>query len=377
MRKDSILQLILSLVLLVAGGAYGQEAVKAPTPTAPASVPAAASAAPTVPVASPIPTVDIPAGTATAPAATPAMTAPATPAQSAPAEGKLIAGTETKPEVASETKTGTTAPATSADGKSVTPADALPTTAEKPADGGKKAKTDSSKSMMESLSQWLAPSGIGSSTQLLILLSVLSLAPAIVMMTTSFVRVTVVLGILRHGFGTQGLPSTQVLTALALFITFFVMFPVWTDVYSNALVPYQNEEIDGLEAWNRGIQPVRQFMLAQLEQTGNTDEIWLFWRNSSTPPDESKSTQYTGADVPLHVLVPAFMLGELKTAFLIGVQLLLPMLVIDLLVSAILVSMGMYMLPPSMISLPFKLLLFVMVDGWRLVVEMLLHSFGS
>ena len=245
------------------------------------------------------------------------------------------------------------------------------------ADGGKKAKTDSSKSMMESLSQWLAPSGIGSSTQLLILLSVLSLAPAIVMMTTSFVRVTVVLGILRHGFGTQGLPSTQVLTALALFITFFVMFPVWTDVYNNALVPYQNEEIDGMEAWNRGIQPVRQFMLAQLEQTGNTDEIWLFWRNSSTPPDESKSTQYTGADVPLHVLVPAFMLGELKTAFLIGVQLLLPMLVIDLLVSAILVSMGMYMLPPSMISLPFKLLLFVMVDGWRLVVEMLLHSFGS
>ena len=116
-------------------------------------------------------------------------------------------------------------------------------------------------------------------------------------------------------------------------------------------------------------------MAGQLERAGNTEEILLFWRYSSTPPDESRLAQYTADDVPLHVLLPAFMLGELKTAFLIGVQLLIPMLVIDLLVSSILVSMGMIMLPPTMVSLPFKLLLFVLADGWRLVVEMLIGSF--
>ncbi|MDO4574559.1 MAG: flagellar type III secretion system pore protein FliP [Planctomycetia bacterium] len=223
----------------------------------------------------------------------------------------------------------------------------------------------------------LTPEGIGVSLRGIVLLGVLSLVPAIVMMTTCFVRIIVVLGILRQGFGTQGLPSTQVLTALALFITFFIMYPVWSTIYHDALVPYQEEKITATEAWDTGIKPLRKFMLDQLQNTGNTDEIWLFWRHSSTPPDETRLGEYTGDDVPLHVLVPAFMLSELKTAFLIGVQLLLPMLVIDLLVSSILVSMGMYMLPPVMISLPFKLLLFVMVDGWRLVVEMLLVSFGG
>lgn len=231
--------------------------------------------------------------------------------------------------------------------------------------------------VLTQMNQWWGPEGVGTSVPLVLLLSILTLAPAIVMMTTSFVRIAVVLGILRQGFGTQGLPSTQVITALALFLTFFIMYPVGKVIYDESLTPYQKGELTPEVAWQNGVEPLREFMLRQLEETGNTDEIWLFWRHSPDPPEESKMAQYTGADVPLHVLMPAFLLGELKTAFLIGVQLLLPMLVIDLLVASILVSMGMYMLPPMMISLPLKLLLFVLVDGWRLVVEMLLRSFGT
>ena len=195
------------------------------------------------------------------------------------------------------------------------------------------------------------------------------------MMTTSFVRIFVVLSILRHGFGTQGIPGTQVLAALALFMTLFIMYPTWERTWQDGVVPYQEGRLTSEEAFDAGIAPIRSFMAQQLERTGNTEEILLFWRSSSTPPDESRLAEYTADDVPLQVLLPAFMLSELKTAFLIGVQLLIPMLVIDLLVSSILVSMGMFMLPPTMVSLPFKLLLFVLADGWRLVVEMLLVSF--
>ncbi|MDO4570814.1 MAG: flagellar type III secretion system pore protein FliP [Planctomycetia bacterium] len=222
---------------------------------------------------------------------------------------------------------------------------------------------------------WTSPNGIQGTFFTALILIAATAAPAFIMMTTSFTRIFVVLGILRHGFGTQGLPGTQILASLALFMTFFIMYPVYLEVYEKAVVPYQNEEIDAQTAMESGLKPLRGFMLRQLELTGNTDEIWLFWRHSSTPPDESKIEQYTGRDVPTHVLIPAFMLSELKTAFLIGVQLLLPMLAIDLLVSSVLVAMGMYMLPPTMISLPFKLLVFVLADGWRLVVEMLLFSF--
>lgn len=222
---------------------------------------------------------------------------------------------------------------------------------------------------------WVAPAGIQSSVTTVLLLSAISLAPAFIMMTTSFVRIFVVLGILRHGFGTQGIPGTQILAALALFMTFFIMFPTWERTWNEALVPYQEGALPAEKALERGIQPLRDFMSAQLERTGNTEEILLFWRFSSTPPNESRLADYTANDVPLHVLLPAFMLSELKTAFLIGVQILIPMLVIDLLISAILVSMGMIMLPPTMVSLPFKLLLFVLADGWRLVVEMLLVGF--
>lgn len=216
---------------------------------------------------------------------------------------------------------------------------------------------------------------VGTSVSLVLLLAVLTLAPAILLMVTCFVRIVVVLGILRQGLAAQGLPSTQVITALALFMTFFIMYPVGKEVYHISLEPYQNQQITGAVAWERGVRPLREFMFKQIVLTKNTDDIWLFWSYSATPPQEDSIERYTQDDIPLEVLVPAFMLSELKTAFLIGVQLLLPMLVIDLLVSTVLVSLGMYMLPPMMISLPLKLLVFVMADGWRLVVEMLLRSF--
>ncbi len=222
-----------------------------------------------------------------------------------------------------------------------------------------------------------ASENVGTAVPLILLLAVLSLAPAILLMATCFVRIVVVLGILRQGLAAQGLPSTQVITALALFMTFFIMYPVGKEIYTTALEPYQNQQISGKAAWDRGVQPLRGFMYKQIVLTKNTDDIRLFWSYSASPPKEADMERSTQEDIPLEVLVPAFMLSELKTAFLIGVQLLLPMLVIDLLVSAVLVSMGMYMLPPLMISLPLKLLVFVMADGWRLVVEMLLRSFGG
>ncbi|MBE6424918.1 MAG: flagellar type III secretion system pore protein FliP [Planctomycetaceae bacterium] len=224
-------------------------------------------------------------------------------------------------------------------------------------------------------SYWTGPERIQGSVISMLVLSALSLVPAFLMMTTSFVRIFVVLSILRHGFGTQGIPGTQILAALALFMTLFIMYPTWERTWHEGVVPYQEGRLTSEEAFKAGAAPIRSFMAHQLERTGNTEEILLFWRSSSTPPDESRLAEYTADDVPLQVLLPAFMLSELKTAFLIGVQLLIPMLVIDLLVSSILVSMGMFMLPPTMVSLPFKLLLFVLADGWRLVVEMLLVSF--
>lgn len=224
-------------------------------------------------------------------------------------------------------------------------------------------------------STWFSAAGIQGSATTILFLSAASLAPAFLMMTTSFVRIFVVLGILRQGFGAQGIPGTQILAALALFMTFFIMFPTWERTWNEGIAPYQNGELSQESALQAGLKPIREFMATQLERTGNTEEILLFWRHCATPPDETRLEEYSVEDVPLHVLLPSFMLSELKTAFLIGVQLLIPMLVVDLLVSSILVSMGMFMLPPTMVSLPFKLLLFVLADGWRLVVEMLLGSF--
>lgn len=218
--------------------------------------------------------------------------------------------------------------------------------------------------------QWTSPEGLSSALQILLLLTVLSLAPAIILMTTSFIRVVVVLSLLRQALGTQTLPPSQVITGLAIFITLFVMSPVWMQVYDEAIVPYQKREISLQEAWSRGQQPIRRFMSLQIERCDNSEDVWLFLRYAQL--DEEPETY---EDVPLQVLIPAFMLSELKTAFLIGFQIYLPFLIIDMVVSTIMVSMGMLMMPPVLVSLPFKILLFVLLDGWHLVVGMLMESF--
>ncbi|MDO5554546.1 MAG: flagellar type III secretion system pore protein FliP [Planctomycetia bacterium] len=224
--------------------------------------------------------------------------------------------------------------------------------------------------MLEQADYLTSETGIVNSLKMLIVLSVLSLAPAILMMTTSFVRIITVLSILRQALGTGQLPPNQVLTTLSIFLTILIMAPVWTEVYDKGVKPYTAQQITATEAIQAGGAPVRTFMIKQLERTDNMDTLWMFMRY--TP--EAKTPEFYD-EVPWTALLPAFMVSELKTAFLIGFQLFLPFLIIDLVVSAVLVSMGMMMLPPVMISLPFKLLLFVLLDGWTLVVKMLLDSF--
>ncbi len=222
---------------------------------------------------------------------------------------------------------------------------------------------------------WTSPQGMTSTLQIMLLLTVLSLAPAVLLMTTSFVRIVVVLGLLRQALGTNQLPPSQVITSLALFMTLLIMAPVWKDVYDAAIGPYTDpgSAMTLEEAWQRGALPIRRFMARQIHAAGNTENIHLFYRYlpRDTPPPK------TFDDVPLQVLLPAYMLSELKVAFLIGFQIYLPFLILDLVVASVTISMGMLMLPPVMISLPFKLMLFVLVDGWQLVVGMLLESFGT
>jgi flagellar biosynthesis protein FliP len=219
---------------------------------------------------------------------------------------------------------------------------------------------------------WTSPEGLSSTLQMMVLLAVMSLAPAALLMTTCFVRIVVVLSLLRQAIGTQNLPPTQVITTLALFLTLLIMTPVWKQVYDEAVAPYTQHQIGMEQAWDAGVKPVRKFMSMQIENTKNTEDVWLFM---SYLPKHAKPASYD--DVPLQALLPAFMLSELKTAFLIGFQIYLPFLILDMVVASVMVSMGMLMLPPALVSLPFKLLLFVLVDGWRLVVGMLLQSFQA
>ncbi|MFO0871635.1 MAG: flagellar type III secretion system pore protein FliP [Pirellulales bacterium] len=226
----------------------------------------------------------------------------------------------------------------------------------------------------ELVSRWLGGSG-GSWSQVA-LLSALSLLPAVLLMTTCFVRITVVLGILRQALGMNQLPPTQVLTALSLFMTALVMTPVWSDVYEQLQQspPSATSPQSWEQTWERGVRPLRQFMSRQIDRAGNSDDVWLFY--SHLPDRSSRAVPETYDDVPLQVLLPAFLLSELKVAFLIGFQICLPFLIVDLVVASVTTSMGMIMLPPHVISLPLKLLLFVLLDGWRLVVGMLLDSFA-
>ncbi len=222
---------------------------------------------------------------------------------------------------------------------------------------------------------WTSREGLSSSLRIMLLLTVLSLAPAVLLMTTSFVRIIVVLGLLRQAMGTQQLPPSQVMTSLAMFMTLLIMTPVWKEVYDNSIQPYTEpgSEMTMEDAWQNGIHPVREFMIQQIKFARNGNDIWLFYDHldSTGPPPENYS------DVPLQVLLPAYMLSELKVAFLIGFNIYLPFLILDIVIASITISMGMLMLPPVIISLPFKLLLFVLVDGWHLVVGMLLESFSA
>ena len=205
----------------------------------------------------------------------------------------------------------------------------------------------------------------GRIVQIVALLTVLSLAPGILMMMTSFTRIVVVLSFLRTAMGTQQTPPNTVMVSLALFMTFFIMAPVFTTAYNTGIAPLVNQEITEMQAFERTVEPFKAFMLANVRE----QDLELFVRVSG----EEDIT--AAEDVPIHVVIPAFMISELRRAFEIGFMLFLPFLVIDLVTAAILMSMGMMMLPPVLIALPFKIIFFVLVDGWYLVVGSLMESF--
>ncbi|MBI2506086.1 MAG: flagellar type III secretion system pore protein FliP [Candidatus Latescibacteria bacterium] len=204
------------------------------------------------------------------------------------------------------------------------------------------------------------------SLQLILLLTILSLAPSILIMMTSFTRIVVVLSFLRTAIGTQQMPPNQLLIGLSLFLTFFIMAPAWERINDEAIQPLIADQISYQQALDRGMVPIREFMLKQTRQK----DMALFVSMAKI-----KQPRNAG-EVPNTVLIPSFIISELRTAFQIGFILFIPFLVIDLVVSSILLSMGMMMLPPIMVSLPFKLLLFVLVDGWNLVVHSLVKSFN-
>jgi len=206
---------------------------------------------------------------------------------------------------------------------------------------------------------------VGVVMQIFLLLTVLSLAPSILVMVTSFTRIAIVLSLLRQAIGSNQLPPNQIIVGLSLFLTFFIMAPVWQNVHQEALKPYLAEEISGQEALSKAIQPVRKFMI---RQTREKDLAMLI--------DVAKLERPKNIDdVPIHVLIPSFIISELKTAFQIGFMLYVPFLIIDMVVASVLLSMGMMMLPPVMVSLPFKLMIFVLTDGWFMIVGSLVKSF--
>lgn len=209
------------------------------------------------------------------------------------------------------------------------------------------------------------PGDVSVGIQILFLLTILSLAPAILIMMTSFTRLIIVFSFLRNALGIHQMPPNQILIGLSLFLTFFIMTPVWQAVKENAYTPYMEKKLSQEKALEEAIKPVRQFMLKQTREK----DLALFIGLSKIPKPRNVE------EVPTTVLLPAFMISELKMAFQMGFILFLPFLVIDIVVSSILLSMGMMMLPPVMISLPFKVLLFVLVDGWHLIVGSMVKSF--
>jgi len=202
--------------------------------------------------------------------------------------------------------------------------------------------------------------------KILLLLTVLSLAPSIIIMLTSFARIVVVLGFLRQAMGTQSMPPNHVLIGLSLFLTFFIMTPVWQKINTQALQPYMSEKISQVEALNLAVQPLRDFMLKQTREK----DLALFLDITKQPKPKNIS------EISIVTVIPAFIVSELKTAFQIGFMIFIPFLILDMIVASVLLSMGMMMLPPIMIALPFKLMLFVLVDGWDLIIGSLVKSFA-
>ncbi len=204
------------------------------------------------------------------------------------------------------------------------------------------------------------------SLRILLLLTILSLAPSILVMLTSFTRIIIVLSLIRNALATQRMPPNQVLIGLAIFLTVFIMAPVWQSINTEAIQPYLSEEINTETALQEGIEPLREFMFKQTREK----DLALFVQMSGVERPQNRD------DIPLHVLIPSFVISELKSAFQIGFMIYLPFIMIDMVVASILMSMGMMMLPPVMISLPFKLLLFILIDGWYLVIETLIKTFA-
>jgi len=209
------------------------------------------------------------------------------------------------------------------------------------------------------------PQDVATSMQIIAVLTILSLAPSILVMTTSFVRIVVVLGFLRNALSTQNVPPNQIVVALSLFLTFYIMSPYWSQANEEGLQPYLAGTITQEEAINRTVEPLREFMFRQTRES----DLALFVNLSEAERPESQE------DVSTFVLIPAFIISELKTAFQLGFMIYIPFIVIDMIVASTLMSMGMMMLPPVMISMPFKILLFVMVDGWHLLIKSLIVSF--
>jgi len=205
--------------------------------------------------------------------------------------------------------------------------------------------------------------------EILLILTVLSLAPSIIILFTSFTRIVVVFSFLRNALGTRQTPPAQVLVGLALFLTFFIMQPVWNDIYNNAISPYMRAEIGYQELFSRMMQRVRVFMVNELVNHHNEDNVFLLASSLGQKYDKID-------DVPNSIIIPAFVLGELELGFKMGVLLYIPFIVVDMIVASVLLGMGMIMIPPVLISLPFKVLLFIAVNGWDLLVAGLVKSFA-
>lgn len=209
------------------------------------------------------------------------------------------------------------------------------------------------------------PDDISSGLKIMVLLTILSLAPSIMIMMTSFTRIVIVLSFVRRAIATQSLPSNQIIVSLAILLTIYVMTPVWKSTYEDALVPYFDKKISQEEAIEKGLFPIREFMFHQTYEK----DLELFVKLARNLKPQKKD------EVPTHVLIPAFITSELKTSFQMGILIFVPFLVVDIVVASVLMSMGMIMLPPVMISMPFKLLLFVMADGWTLIIKSVVTSF--